>query len=111
MIQAVGIGLPAVDGGVAAAPVSGFLFGVMFIGFASMALAIGAHLRFPRAVAMLTTGYSVGQILGPLVVTPLLRHGYHQALLVGAVVVLVLAGLGRRGCCGCVPHSVEAGLA
>jgi hypothetical protein len=40
-----------------------------------------------------TTGYGVGQIAVPLVVTPLLRHGYHQALLVGAVVV-VLAGAG-----------------
>jgi MFS family permease len=80
---------------------------VTFIGIASMALAIGAHLRFPRAVAVLTTGYSVGQILGPLVVTPLLRHGYHQALLVGAVVVLaaaVAAGVLRVR----FPHSVEA---
>jgi hypothetical protein len=30
---------------------------------------------------------SGGQILGPLVVTPLLRHGYHLALLLGAVIV------------------------
>jgi MFS family permease len=107
VIQAVGIGLPAVVGGVAAALVSAFLFGVTFIGIASVALAIGAHLRFPRAVAVLTTGYSVGQILGPLVVTPLLRHGYHQALLVGAVVVLaaaVAAGVLRVR----FPHSVEA---
>ena len=84
--------------------------GVTFIGIASMALAIGAHLRFPRAVAELTTGYSVGQIVGPLVVTPLLRHGYHQALLIAAVVVLagaVAAGVLRVR----FPHSVEAGLA
>jgi Uncharacterised MFS-type transporter YbfB len=100
VIQAVGIALPAVVGGVAAALVSAFLFGVTFIGIASMALAIGAHLQFPRAVAVLTTGYSVGQIVGPLVVTPLLRHGYHQALLVAAGVVLagaVAAGVLRIG--------------
>ena len=107
VIQAVGIGLPAVVSGVAAALVSAFLFGVTFIGIASMALAIGAHLRVPRAVAVLTTGYSVGQILGPLVVTPLLRDGYHQALLVGAGVVVsaaVAAGVLRVR----FPHSVEA---
>jgi hypothetical protein len=42
-------------------------------------------------VALLTAGYSVGQILGPLAVTPLLRNGYHQALVVAAVVVLMAA--------------------
>jgi Uncharacterised MFS-type transporter YbfB len=106
VIQAVGIALPAVVGGVAAALASAFLFGVTFIAIASMALAIGAHLQFPRAVAVLTTGYSAGQILGPLVVTPLLRHGYHQALLVGAVAVLagaVAAGVLRVR----FPHSLE----
>ena len=57
----------------------------------SITLAIGAQLRFPRAVALLTTGYSAGQILGPLVVTPLLHHGYHQALLIGAAITAAAA--------------------
>ena len=48
-------------------------------------------------MAVLTKGYSVGQVLGPLAVTPLLRDGYHQAL-------LVAAGVLRVG----FPHSVEA---
>lgn len=34
----------------------------------------------------------MGQILGPLVVTPLLHHGYHQALVLAALVVLAAAG-------------------
>lgn len=42
-------------------------------------------------MALLTAGYSVGQILGPLAVTPLLHHGYHQALLLAAAVVLAAA--------------------
>lgn len=88
LIQAVGIALPAVIGGVGPALISAFLFGVTFLGIGSIALAIGAHLQFPRAVALLTAGYSVGQILGPLVVTPLLRDGYRDALLLGAAVVL-----------------------
>jgi hypothetical protein len=91
VVQAVGIALPAVAGGVAAALISAALFGATFLGIVTMALAAGAHLRFPRAVALLTAGYSVGQILGPLAVTPLLRHGYHQALLLAAVVILAAA--------------------
>src|ERR1700722_3226259 len=88
VIQAAGIALPAVVGGVAAALVSAFLFGATFLAIALMSLSTGAPLEFPRAGGALTTGYSVGQIVGPLVVTPLLRHVYHQALLVAAVVVL-----------------------
>ncbi|MBY8880136.1 YbfB/YjiJ family MFS transporter [Actinacidiphila acidipaludis] len=94
VIQAVGIALPALIGGVAAALVSAVLFGATFIGVSTLALAAGAHLRFPRSVALLTAGYSVGQILGPLVVTPLLKHGYHQALLLATVVVLGAAVAG-----------------
>ncbi|MER6919738.1 YbfB/YjiJ family MFS transporter, partial [Streptomyces spiralis] len=86
-----GIALPALVGGVAAALISAALFGATFIGVSTLALAAGAHLRFPRAVALLTAGYSVGQILGPLAVTPLLHHGYHQALVLAAAVVLAAA--------------------
>jgi hypothetical protein len=67
------------------------LFGATFLGVVSLALALGAQLRYPRAVALLTTGYGLGQILGPLVVTPLLHHGYQLALLVGAAIVLAAA--------------------
>lgn len=92
VVQAVGIALPAVVGGVPAALVSAILFGATFIGVSTLALAAGAHLRFPRSVALLTAGYSVGQILGPSAVTPLLHHGYHQALILASVVVLAAAG-------------------
>lgn len=91
VVQAAGIALPALVGGVGAALGSAVLFGATFIGVSTLALAVGARLRVPRAVALLTAGYSVGQILGPLVVTPLLRHGYHQALLAAAAVVLASA--------------------
>ncbi len=90
-VQAVGIALPALLGGVAAALISAVLFGATFIGVSTLALATGAHLRFPRAVALLTAGYSVGQILGPLIARPLLHHGYHQALILASVVVLAAA--------------------
>lgn len=107
LIQAVGIALPALVGGVAAALISAFLFGATFLGVSTIALATGAHLRFPRSVALLTAGYSVGQILGPLVVTPLLHRGYHQALILAAIVVLaaaLAAGVLRIG----FPHHMAA---
>ena len=91
LIQAAGIALPALVSGVAPALASAVLFGATFLGVASMALALGVQLRYPRAVALLTTGYGLGQILGPLVVTPLLQHGYHLALLIGAAIVLAAA--------------------
>ncbi|MER5534910.1 YbfB/YjiJ family MFS transporter [Streptomyces mirabilis] len=91
VVQAVGIALPALIGGALAALVSAVLFGATFIGVSTLALATGAHLEFPRSVALLTAGYSVGQILGPLVVSPLLHHGYQQALILAASVVLVAA--------------------
>lgn len=91
IIQAIGIALPALFGGVAPAIISAILFGATFLGIGTIALAIGAHLHFPRSVALLTTGYSVGQILGPLLVTPALNHGYHDALLIGAATVSIAA--------------------
>ena len=89
--QAAGIALPALVGGTAAALVSAVLFGATFLGVATLALATGAHLRAPRAVAILTTGYSIGQIAGPLLVTPVLHHSYQPALLGGAAIVAAAA--------------------
>ncbi|MER5857307.1 YbfB/YjiJ family MFS transporter [Streptomyces sp900105245] len=113
-VQAVGIALPALIGGATAALISSVLFGATFIGVSTLVLAAGAHLRFPRSVALLTAGYSVGQILGPLVVAPLIHHGYHRALILAAVVVLAAAaaaGLLRIGfpSPGVVPRAAAPG--
>lgn len=97
-VQAAGIAAAAFFGGVAAALVGAVLFGGTFIGVSTLSLAAGRLLRYPRAVALLTAGYSVGQIVGPVMVGPLLHHGYRPALLVAAVVVLaaaLVAGLMR----------------
>ncbi|CDO31917.1 major facilitator family protein transporter [Mycolicibacterium vulneris] len=91
VLQAVGIAVAGMVGGVTAALVGAVLFGGTFIGVSTLALAAGRLLRYPRAVALLTTGYSVGQILGPLVVAPLLHRGFAPALLVGSAVVLAAA--------------------
>ena len=99
VIQAVGIALPALVGGIGPALVSAAAFGATFVGISTLTLATGAHLGTPRAVAILTTGYSVGQIAGPLLVTPLLHNGYHEALLIAGAILLVAAaaaGLARH---------------
>ncbi|MFE0332304.1 YbfB/YjiJ family MFS transporter [Streptomyces sp. NPDC058960] len=102
-IQAVGIALPALLDGATPALVSAVLFGATFMGVSTIALSIGAHLRVPRAVALLTAGYSVGQILGPLLAAPLLSHGYHQALLLGSALVVVSA-VAAAAVCVRFPH-------
>lgn len=91
VLQDIGIALPAVAGGSVAALVGAVLFGGTFIGVSTMTLAAGRLLRFPGAVALLTAGYSVGQIVGPLAVTPLLGHGFHRALVAAALVVVAAA--------------------
>lgn len=86
--QLVGVTLPAVSDTAGSALVAAVLFGGTFVPIAILAIGIGAELGLPRGVAILTTGYSVGQILGPLLVAPLLDDGYVTALLVGAGFVL-----------------------
>lgn len=90
-LQAVGIAL-ACQGGSAASLAGALLFGGTFIGVSTLAMAEGRLLGIRGAVALLTVGYSVGQIVGPLVVAPLLDGGYRPALIVSASIVL-LAGL------------------
>jgi predicted MFS family arabinose efflux permease len=91
ILQAIGLALPALNGGAIPALLSATLFGATFLGICGITLAIGANLQVPRAIAILTTGYSIGQIIGPLVVTPLLHNGYHQALLIAAAIVTMAA--------------------
>ena len=106
-LQALGVALPAVAGGPGPDLVAAALFGATFVGITTLALAAGAHLRLPRAAATLSLGYAAGQILGPLVVRPLLAGGYRDALLVGAALVAAAAlgaALLRLG----FPHGGEA---
>lgn len=93
ILQAIGIALPALSPSAPAAVVSAILFGATFVGITTLSLATGRHLRIPSAIAILTAGYGIGQVLGPLIVAPTLGAGYRTALLVGAALVL-LAGVG-----------------
>jgi hypothetical protein len=67
------------------------LSGATFLAVATVALATGAHLGTPPAVAILITGYSVGQIAGPTLVMPMLHHGCQPAPLAGAGIAAVAA--------------------
>ena len=101
VVQAAGIALPTLLGGVAPALIGAILFGGTFIGVSTLALAAGRQFPVPGAVAVLTAGYSVGQIAGPLVVTPLVHHGFQSALLTSAAIVAaaaVTAAWLRLGC-------------
>lgn len=107
LLQAVGIALPALTPAVLAALVSAVVFGATFVGVTTLSLATGRHLRVPRAIAILTAGYGVGQVLGPVVVAPTLDGGYDAALLVGAGLVL-LAALGSALVRLHFPHATAA---
>ncbi|MFY9920611.1 MAG: YbfB/YjiJ family MFS transporter [Mycobacterium sp.] len=90
-LQAIGIALPAVARGATAALVGAVLFGGTFIGVSTMTLAAGRLLKFPGAVALLTAGYSAGQIIGPVAVGPLLHRGFQYALFAAALTVVAAA--------------------
>lgn len=105
-VQAVGIALPALFGGTAVALVAAGLFGATFMGVSSLTLAIGDHLQTPRAVGLLTAGYSVGQILGPVVAAPLLGNGYSKAMILGSILVFA-AAMAAALMCRRFPHELS----
>ncbi|MEZ0112175.1 putative MFS family arabinose efflux permease [Catenulispora sp. EB89] len=109
LLQSLGIMLPAVVPGVVPALISAVLFGATFVAISQLALGIGNQLGSARSAALLTTGYSVGQILGPLAVTPALHHGYRQALLWAALVVLAAAVVAAPVWAGLSRDRVAAG--
>jgi predicted MFS family arabinose efflux permease len=109
LLQAVGIALPALTAAVPAALAAAILFGATFIGITTLSLATGRHLRVPRAIAILTAGYAIGQVLGPLVVEPTLHGSYRPALLVGSGLVLA-AAMGSALLRIQFPHQGEAHL-
>jgi len=106
-VQAIGIALPALFGGTAVALVAAGLFGATFMGVSSLTLAIGDHLQTPRAVGLLTAGYSVGQILGPVVAAPLLGSGYNKAMILGSILVFAAAVAAALMCLR-FPHELHS---
>lgn len=89
-LQAAGIGL-ACQGSMTASLAGALLFGATFIGVSTLTVAEGRLLGVRSAVALLTVGYSVGQIAGPLLVAPLTTGGYRSALVVSTLIVSAAA--------------------
>lgn len=80
--------LPFLSGRASAAFVAAALFGVTFMGITQLTISEAHELQIHGAVARLTTSYGIGQILGPIAVSPLLASSFHHAFLL-AVVVLI----------------------
>lgn len=95
VLQVISALLPALVEGVPAAMVSAVLFGGTFIGIVMLSMSAGARLGIPRSAAVLTAGYGLGQIIGPVAVAPILGDGYKTAFIVAAVVLAVAAVLAR----------------
>ncbi|MGY2005509.1 YbfB/YjiJ family MFS transporter [Nocardia gipuzkoensis] len=83
--QCVSAMLPAVSDAIWAAVTAAALFGGTFVGIVMLAMRVGAELTDGAAAAPLTAGYGTGQILGPLVVAPVLGTSYPAAFVIAAV--------------------------
>ncbi|MGW5753156.1 hypothetical protein [Nocardia rhamnosiphila] len=53
--------------------------------------AVGIALRISRAAATLTAVYAIGQVLGPLLVVPVVGRSFATAFTVAAVVIAISA--------------------
>jgi MFS family permease len=89
-IQAVGIATPVFYHNALAVVLAGVTLGATFIAITFFATALGRDifpLRTSSAVSRLTTLYSIGQIVGPIVATRLALHfgSYQPALLAAAI--------------------------
>ncbi|MFG1795064.1 YbfB/YjiJ family MFS transporter [Nocardia sp. NPDC049149] len=85
--QCVSAVLPAVSGAVVPAVISAALFGATFLGIVMLAMRIGGELSDDTAAAPLTAVYGAGQMLGPLVVAPVIGDSYPAAFVIAALVL------------------------
>lgn len=92
-LQAVGALIPAVADGAVAALIAAALFGGTFMGITALAIKVGVELRGSNAAGPLTVAYGLGQMLGPLVVAPVLGSAFAAAFVVAAAVLLAAAVL------------------
>ncbi len=102
--QIIAILLPALSGAAWAALLSAVLFGGTFMAITALVLAVGRHAAGGRGFAVLTAGFGVGQVLGPLAAGYLVAGGrdftlalYASALVLGiGLLFLILAAAQTR---------------
>lgn len=93
VLQTIGAALPAVTSAIWASVACAVLYGGTFLGIAMMSTSQGRRLPVGRSAAALTAGYSIGQVLGPLVVAPVIGKSYTAAFLIAAIVIGVAGAL------------------
>ena len=91
VVQAVGAALPAVSSSPVVAVIAAALFGSTFLGVVAVTMAVGSALPVARTAAVLTAVYGVGQMLGPLVVAPVIGSSYAVAFALAAGVLVAAA--------------------
>ncbi|QXN89228.1 YbfB/YjiJ family MFS transporter [Nocardia iowensis] len=99
LAQCVSAVLPAVSTAVWPAVLSATLFGATFMGIVMLAIRVGGELSDSGAAAPLTAVYGAGQMLGPLVVAPVIGDSYPAAFAIAAVVLAaatIAAGMVTR---------------
>ncbi|MFI9502890.1 YbfB/YjiJ family MFS transporter [Nocardia sp. NPDC052566] len=89
--QCVGAALPAVSTEVWATTLAAALFGATFLPIVMLTMRVGAELSDGSTAARLTAVYGVGQMLGPLVVAPVVGDGYPIAFTIATVVLAAAA--------------------
>ncbi|MEV6362522.1 YbfB/YjiJ family MFS transporter [Nocardia asteroides] len=93
VVQCVAIAAPALDDGVLAALIAAAGFGATFMAIVMLAVEVGGWLPVARTAATLTAVFAVGQMLGPLLVAPVVGKSYATAFAVAAGIVAVSAVL------------------
>lgn len=94
LLQAIGVLLATLPNS-AAVLLAGVLFGITIIGVPWLAVGLGRSSGRAKDVALMTVGYSVGQVLGPIAVSPLQSDGYELSMVASAgllVIAAILAG-------------------
>jgi MFS family permease len=90
--QFVAILLPVISVTAVAALLAAVLFGGTFMAITALVLALGREAAKGQGFAVLTAGFGVGQILGPLAAGYLVAgraRDFNEALLVSAGVILI----------------------
>ncbi|WP_278266225.1 YbfB/YjiJ family MFS transporter [Nocardia sp. AG03] len=91
VVQSAGTLAPVLSDSLLAAVAAAVTFGATFMAVVMLAVEAGSQLGIPRSAATLTAVFAVGQVLGPLLVLPVIGDSYAVAFGIAAGVVAVSA--------------------
>lgn len=92
------------DHGAGAGPlIAAIGFGATFMAIVMLAVEVGGRLPVARTAATLTSVFAVGQMLGPLVVAPVVGKSYATAFAIAAGIVAVSAVLAATASLRAIP--------